>query len=127
MTEEGQKPILTTEAVHDLLIACLGEAGKRGEIVRMFGMDYVLDTRDRHEEIARLLRELPDEFRPERGYAHSFIGAMFDKSGRIWADDLATAMHLMALGTSAGMVVENFPVSMRASLPAGVPYYRVLV
>lgn len=127
MTEEDEKSVLTTEAVHDLLISCLGEAGKRGSVIRMFGMDYILDTRGRHDEIARLLRELPHEFRPERGYAHSFIGAMFDKDGRVWADDLATAMHLLALGTSAGMVEENFHPDLRRHLPAGVPYYRVLV
>lgn len=125
MSSDGA--LLTPEAVMNLLISCLGVHGERGDLIRMFGIDYVLDVRGKEEEIARLLMELPHEFRPERGYAHSLIGALFDKDGRVWADGLPTAMHLLALGTAAGMVEECFQPSLRPSLPAGVPYYKVKV
>lgn len=120
-------PVLSTDAVVDLMVECLGEQGVRGQAVVMFGITYVLDVRGREQRIRHLLEQLPDVFRQENGYAHSAIGAVFDREGKVWAENMAIAMHLLAMGTACVLVEEAFPARMRADLPASVPYYRVLL
>lgn len=77
------------------------------------------------DEVAAMLDELSDDFKPVGGGGTSFLNACDDKHGRQWADLHQTMEQLFQLGIALGKVTCLMPRVMWDALPGGVPYYLV--
>ncbi len=76
------------------------------------------------EDVASLLRCLPDEFHKDKGGGWSFLNGCMDKDGVQWGEqrDVDT---LICLGLALGLVSFPMPRDMWSVLPGGVPYFVV--
>lgn len=76
-------------------------------------------------EIARMLDELPDEFKESDGGGMSFLNACNDRHGNQWASLHKTMEQLFQLGIATGKETCQMPREMWTALPGGMPYYVV--
>lgn len=113
---------LTTQAVRDLLVACMGTQ----DDLRVDGIaGYFLFNREKlrenREAIIDLLYELPAPFQVAHGGGWSFLQAYEDRHGNHWAEH-STMDALFCLGQGIDMVEYVLPREMWSALPGGMPY-----
>lgn len=100
---------------------------KRGKIIKGIVRSFCFAP-DRIEakraDIEDMLRQLPDEFRSDKGGGWSFLNACMDRDGVQWGEH-RDMEALFALGIGIGAARELMP-NMRDVLPGGMPYYSVL-
>lgn len=127
---------LTTEAVHELMLACLyppGAVPKADAIppdaIRVEGIvcTFIFNPvgiASKKTEIAALLAELPEQFFEDKGGGWSFLNACEDRHGNLWGQHKFMEA-LFSLGQAAGFVKFCAPRELWRSLPGGVPYYVI--
>ncbi len=113
---------LTAEAVEKLFQECVSPDGEptEGVVIKI-----KLDTRGREAEIGRLLMELPEEFRADKGGGWSFLNACQDRHGNQWTGLHATMEKLLMLGLASKQATILVDREMWDILPGGMPYFAV--
>lgn len=124
-------PILTANAVSQVMIACLCDEGIPGQMVEGVESEFCLNPEALQlatSRIQRLLSELPDEFRDtnEKAGAWSGLNVVQDRHGNRWAPDHLHAEALMVLGLAVDLAEWTFPRERWEGLPGGWPYFTVL-
>lgn len=126
--------ILNTEAVYDIMKetlfkdeelnygAPIEDAIIVNGLVNNYGFhpDRVMAAK---LKIDRLLRELPEQFRKDKGGGWSFLNACEDKNGCLWGEHKAMEA-LVCLGIAVGSASWILK-DMAASLPGGMPYFEI--
>lgn len=124
-------PILTAEAVSQVMIACLCDEGIPGQMMQGIESEFCLNPEALQlacSRIQKLLAELPDEFRDtnEKAGAWSFLNACEDRHGNRWADEHLLMEALFVLGLAVDLVEWTRPREDWPELPGGFPYVTVL-
>jgi len=71
------------------------------------------------------LRQLPDEFRADRGGGWSFLNACMTGNGDQWGEH-RNVEQLICLGLGLKLVECQLPRELWKSLPGGMPYYVIV-
>lgn len=81
---------------------------------------------EKFEDIKTLLRQLPEEFYASKGGGMSFLRACMRFDGEQWGEH-KDVQNLLCLGqaTTPKLVTQLTPEFMNASIPGGVPYFRL--
>jgi hypothetical protein len=124
---------LTTQAVTDLLAHCLytDAEADNGEVEETLIIEGILHDYGLHpgrvdenrENIAELLRELPDNFFIGGGGGWTFLNLCMDKHGNHWSEH-PTMEVLCVLAIAAGLGKWVGPKKMWRMFPGGMPYIQ---
>lgn len=122
---------LTSEAVTELMQECLLREGEpTDDAIKVDGIVTKFEfhpgrIKEKTANIAELLAELPDEFKPTTGGGWSFLYASIDKNGEQWGEH-RDMEALFCLGIAAGKAKWQLPRDMWNALPGGMPYVVVI-
>lgn len=89
-------------------------------IVNNFGF-HPDRVKSHEEEIIQILKELPDEFRKDKGGGWTFLNACNTKDGEQWGEH-RNMEQLFCMGIAIGKVNYTLPREMWGALPGGMPY-----
>ena len=126
MPEEEHK--LTSQAVRELMQECLFRPGENHDVNT--AVEGIVNRYKFHpqrlaavkDQIADLLRELPNEFHAGGGGGWSFLNAAEDKHGHRWAGFHLHVESLVCLGIGVGLARWLTAKETWKDLPGGVPY-----
>lgn len=133
--ETATDPVLTADRVSTVMRYCLfrkeecpadGSAPAGAVIIEGIKVGYGFHPGrldEKRDEIALLLRELPEQFMAGGGW--SFLNACVDRSGTQWGEHVHVDA-LMSLGLAVGLVSLLVPRELWDTLPGGMPYFSVL-
>lgn len=78
------------------------------------------------EDILSLLGQLPEEFMQHKGGGSSFLRACMNKEGEQWGEHRVVDT-LLCLGLAINRIEFSLPREAWQFLPAGLPYFTVLL
>jgi hypothetical protein len=123
---------LTSENVNNIFTDCLYNGGSdigENEIMGNGVMqDFIFNRQkiNRHtEDIAKMIDQLPDNFKKSVGGGWSFLNMALDKDGNQWCDLHQTMERLLSLGIAINKMGFAAPRYMWKVLPGGMPYVYV--
>lgn len=123
---------LEAKRVNEIFEDCLAgntqDDSKRIIVRNMITADFAFDAdklKEYEKEIRGLVDELPYTFRASAGGGYSFLMAYMDKDGHHWGEH-KDMEQLIALGIGIGYMECLTEYPMAASMPGGMPYYRIM-
>lgn len=126
------QPKLTAQAVIDLIEDCLFMLDEPTEnaviaegITTTFGF-HPSRLSQHADDIAALLKELPEPFHSTTGGGWTFLNVCQDRNGNQWTDLHRLAECLICLGIATQKAHWTVPRGLWPVLPGKVPYVTIL-
>ena len=127
---EGLKMELTSENVNVVLTDCFFRDGENSEChIRVEGIMSTVGSHpgrleSHREDVATMLKCLPDDFQADKGGGMSFLNACLDENGRQWGEHV-TMEGLFLLGIGLDLAQWQLPREAWSACPGGMPYVVV--
>lgn len=123
-----RKPNLTTKNVFTIFTKCFSKEHENvNNLIMVEGINikakFNIERLKEHTPmIIKMLDELPNQFKANKGGGWSFLNMCNDKNGRLWSGYHPTMDQLICLGNAIGKLKFNIPRNSWHKLPGGMPY-----